>query len=329
VAAALAWLVASAPSASAQADPGRAAYEKGCETCHGADARGAMGPGLVPLVINVEDLTKIVRGGLGQMPPLSTSEASDAEIAALHGYLKRLGGPVAPRPAAAASAPDSDDVNVKVDRARVNHDLDALAAAIESTTAALSQLAIAQRSAHLTAAQAAWEWVVQHPTPAAQSVKLVDQAIDHAERAVELNDRVADGHAFVAALCALRLTLGSSPAPTLTATIVRELDRAKALDADGPRVLLLAGVAAVLAPAAAGGLDAADQQLRRAQELLPVTATGFVWPAWTSADAAVWRGRARQRRGDQAGARAAYEEALRLRPDDRWIKDVLLPSVAR
>ena len=193
----------------------------------------------------------------------------------------------------------------------------------------MSQIAIAERTAHLAAAYATWEWVVQQPAPPPQSATQVDQAIDHVERAIQLNDRVADTHAFMAALCALRSTLGSSPNHALTARVGTELGRAKALDPDGPRVLLLAGVTAVLAPAAAGGPDAAERQLHRAQELLPEAATGFAWPAWTSADAAVWLGRARQQRGDHAGARKAYEEALRLRPQDRWIAQVLLPSVTR
>jgi tetratricopeptide (TPR) repeat protein len=313
-----------------QDDPGKAAFEKGgCEMCHGAGASGGIGPALVPLVQDLEELTRIVRGGLGQMPSIPQSKASDADIEAIYGYLKRLSGTLAPRSPSPASAVGLEDVNARIDRARVDHDLAALAAAVESTTSALSQIAIAERTAHLAAAYAAWEWVVQHPQPPPESAKLVDRAIDHVERAVQLNDRVADSHGFMAALCALRLTLGSSPSPTLSARIASELGRAKALDAEGPRVLLLGGVAGVLAPAAAGGIEAAERLLRRAQELLPGAATGFAWPAWTSADAAVWLGRALQQRGDRAGARKAYEEALRLRPNDQWIARVLLPSVIR
>jgi tetratricopeptide (TPR) repeat protein len=286
-----------------------------------------MGPGLVPLVVDIDGLTKIVRGGLGQMPPLSTSESSDADIAAIHAYLKRLGGPAAPP--AAASAPGVDDVNLRIDRARRDHDLRALAAAIETTSSALSQLAVAERTAHVAAAFAAWEWVIQQSQPPPESAKLIDRAIEHVERAIQLNDRVADTHGFLAALSALRLTLGSSPGPTLAARIAAELGRAKALDADGPRVLLLTGISGVLAPARVGGIDAAEQVLQRAQQLLPNAPTGFAWPAWTAADAAAWLGRARQQRGDQSGALKAYEEALRLRPDDQWVAQVLLPSVRR
>jgi tetratricopeptide (TPR) repeat protein len=200
---------------------------------------------------------------------------------------------------------------------------------MESTRSALSQIAIAERGAHLAAAFATWEWVVQQPTPTPESAKQVDQAIDHVERAIQLNERVADTHAFMAALCALRSGLGATSTQDLAARVAAELGRAKALDPDGPRVLLLAGVTAALAPAAGGGPEAAEQQLRRALDLLPRAATGFVWPAWTSADAAAWLGRLRQQRGDVTGARQAYEEALRLRPDDRWIAQVLLPSLTR
>jgi len=326
----LACIVVSAASSVAQDDRGKAAFERGgCEGCHGPSGSGATGPALVPLGQNLEELTKIVRGGLGQMPPIPQAKASDADVAAIHDYLKRLSGASAARSTSPASAAGLEDVSARIDRARLDHDLAALAAGVESATSALSQIAIAERTAHLAAAYATWEWVVQQPTPPLQSAKLIDQAVDHVERAIQLNDRVADTHGFLAALCALRLTLGSSPSPTLTAKLGSELDRARALSPDGPRVLLLGGITAVLAPAAAGGIDAAERQLRRALDLLPESATGFTWPAWTSADAAVWLGRARQQRGDHAGARKAYEDALRLRPQDRWIAQVLLPSVTR
>ena len=211
----------------AQDDPGKAAYEKGgCEMCHGAAGRGAMGPELVPLMLNLDELTKILRGGLGQMPPIPQSKASDADVAAIHEYLKRLSGPPAPRATSPASAAAIEDVNVRIDRARLDHDLASLAAVVESTMSALSQIAIAERAAHLAAAYATWEWVVQQPTPPPQSAKQVDQAIDHVERAIQLNDRVADTHAFMAALCALRSTLGSSPNHALTARVGTELGRA-------------------------------------------------------------------------------------------------------
>jgi alcohol dehydrogenase (cytochrome c) len=78
--------------ASGEAGSGRAAFERSCARCHGADGRGGeMGPGIVSRlsVKTDEELAALVRGGLPArgMPPTAVT---DAELRALVAFARRL-----------------------------------------------------------------------------------------------------------------------------------------------------------------------------------------------------------------------------------------------
>ena len=84
------------PSVSAQEHPGATPYNQVCQFCHGAEGRGDMAPGLVPLGYDPDYVLAIVRKGYGQMPPISTRELNDNEIRQVVSYLESLSQPVAP-----------------------------------------------------------------------------------------------------------------------------------------------------------------------------------------------------------------------------------------
>lgn len=71
-------------------DAGRAAFGRVCQRCHGAEARGDAAPRLVPFSREYDELLGIVREGAGQMPPISTRELSDENVAQILAYLKSL-----------------------------------------------------------------------------------------------------------------------------------------------------------------------------------------------------------------------------------------------
>jgi mono/diheme cytochrome c family protein len=79
------WTVGSAAD-----DPGQRVYEDKCSRCHGANARGGKGPGLVPFEWSYEQALKMIREPECDMPPMSASEISDAQVAQLVAYLKTI-----------------------------------------------------------------------------------------------------------------------------------------------------------------------------------------------------------------------------------------------
>ena len=83
---------ARAPEAAVAPDqPAEQAFARVCRACHGEQGRGGLAPGLIPMTRSANDLLAIVREGIGQMPPISARELSDAETLRIAEYLRSLG----------------------------------------------------------------------------------------------------------------------------------------------------------------------------------------------------------------------------------------------
>jgi quinoprotein glucose dehydrogenase len=74
--------------AGAQALAGADTYGRVCQTCHGPNGRGGVGPALVPMTKAVDEVLGIVREGFGEMPPISARELSDEDVARIVEHLR-------------------------------------------------------------------------------------------------------------------------------------------------------------------------------------------------------------------------------------------------
>lgn len=68
-----------------------AAYARVCGGCHGPEGQRGFAPALVPLARSGDQVLSIVREGVGQMPPVSSQELSDATLRRVVEYLQGLG----------------------------------------------------------------------------------------------------------------------------------------------------------------------------------------------------------------------------------------------
>ena len=84
-------LVAVLDAASAQEHPGARSYARVCQACHGPQGQGDLAPALVPMPWETNYVLAIVREGYGQMPPISTRELDDQEVAQAVAYLRSVG----------------------------------------------------------------------------------------------------------------------------------------------------------------------------------------------------------------------------------------------
>ena len=89
----------------AQPNAGKTAFDRSCASCHGSDARGSLGPALVPLAASDRDLLAIVRAGSSQMLAFSARDLPDTDVFAVAQYLRGLASAPAPSGAAQATAP--------------------------------------------------------------------------------------------------------------------------------------------------------------------------------------------------------------------------------
>jgi len=109
----------------------------------------------------------------------------------------------------------------------------------------------------------------------------------------------------------------------------RLLAQAAASAPASPRVLMFRGTSLLFTPPAYGGDPAGGvATLQRAVDGFAAAAAN-PGPHWGHAEALAWLGYARQRTGDAAGARLAWEQALALEPNYAWVKFALLPSLGQ
>ena len=87
---------------------GRAVFQTYCSVCHGATGAGFIGPRVGGIPWTPSSLVTIVRnglGGYGGMPAFSKDSVSDADVAAIAGYLgSTVAADPSPSPAASAAA---------------------------------------------------------------------------------------------------------------------------------------------------------------------------------------------------------------------------------
>ena len=108
------------------------------------------------------------------------------------------------------------------------------------------------------------------------------------------------------------------------------MDRAIELGPRNPRVWMLRGVGAMFTPVLfGGGVEKAEEYLRKAIAFFADDRPAAPLPAWGHAEAYAWLGQVLHKQKRIGDARAAYAKSLELQPDNDWVKHVLLPALDR
>lgn len=85
---------AGAPTATATVDRGREVFfSNGCNSCHGNDAQGGIGPTLAQTQLDPAAVIDQVRRPRGVMPPFAAAALTDQDLAGVHAWLHTLALP--------------------------------------------------------------------------------------------------------------------------------------------------------------------------------------------------------------------------------------------
>jgi tetratricopeptide (TPR) repeat protein len=141
---------------------------------------------------------------------------------------------------------------------------------------------------------------------------------------------LTESFALLSGVMGQRIGLNPLRAITLGSRSGEAMSRAHALGPDNPRVWLLDGVGAIFTPRMfGGGMDRAEERIRRAIALFEHDAPAPPAPRWGKAEAHLWLGQVLQRTGRRDEARVEYQRALGLEPENGWVRDVLMPALDR
>jgi len=163
-----------------------------------------------------------------------------------------------------------------------------------------------------------------------QTLRYMNDAINHLEEAIELKPNFAEAHALLSGLYGQKTGMQPFKAMTLGPKSDRAMERAKELAPENPRVMLIDGTGDYFKPSMFGGdKDAALKKFERAAQLAAQEQVDDpLMPSWGYAEAYAWIGYAHMEADRTKEARHAFERALEINPDYGWVKEVLLPQVA-
>ncbi|HMF95153.1 MAG TPA: hypothetical protein VKE96_12695 [Vicinamibacterales bacterium] len=179
------------------------------------------------------------------------------------------------------------------------------------------------------AAYAAWRLAFLPGVADAESKALLEGADKDLREVIRADARSAEARALLASVNGYRIRAGGN-AMKLGAEAQELLAAAARLEPDNPRVLLEQGINTFHVPAEYGGsAEHAEALLRQSLAAFEREPVGRPWPNWGRFDARVWLGQVLAARGDKDGARAEYDQALKLVPDSGYVKYKLIPLLNR
>ncbi len=157
----------------------------------------------------------------------------------------------------------------------------------------------------------------------------LNQCVDEAKPATRNPDIAAEAYALQSACLGLKASVRPLMAVYYGPNAGRKIKKALKLDPDNPRVVLLDAVNDYYRPRAVGGnKQRAFEKFNRAAELYGEAQTPRAgYPDWGEAETQAYLGNYYLDREDAIRARNAFEQALLIAPDYKWVQQ-MLPRLA-
>ncbi len=159
------------------------------------------------------------------------------------------------------------------------------------------------------------------------SEKYIESAKEAIQKSIEGKDDFADSHALFSSI--LGIELGFKPQLGMINGMKsgKEIEKAKKLDPENPRVYLIDGTGKLYTPPMfGGGVDKAIALFEKAAELFAKEKDRGIYPDWGKDEVYVFLGNAYKEKKDDSTATEFYRKALEVNPDFGWAKHLLEES---
>jgi tetratricopeptide (TPR) repeat protein len=161
-----------------------------------------------------------------------------------------------------------------------------------------------------------------------QAARWCEDGVVHLEQAIKLDPKLADAYALQAGLMGMQISLDPGRAIALGSQIQEAFKRSEAIAPDNPRLALLRGISAYHMPRFfGGGPEKALEWFARAQKHYATETPSVEAIDWGHDESYAWAGRAEAQLGKKDEARALYQKALAINPENTWVAKSLLPQL--
>ena len=184
---------------------------------------------------------------------------------------------------------------------------------------------------HYWVAVTDWRLVPRLSEKKREAQRYLKEGLSHADRALELDPRMAEALAVKSSLQGLSIQFDSSIMMTLGPELEMNMQRALEADPENPRIHLLDAIGTLHKPEfVGGGADKALAKLIKTQELFAAEShADSTVPDWGREESYIWAGRSALALKDYEAARGFYQKALEINPGNGWVRHVLVPELEK
>ena len=155
-----------------------------------------------------------------------------------------------------------------------------------------------------------------------------EQAVENAKTVARQNELKPEANILLSALYMMQLSKNQAEAPTISAKIYKLLGQAQSNNPQNPRIYLVKGIMLFHTPKMFGGsVEKALTNFKKAARLFESSKQGFV--DWGYLETLAWEGQSLQRLKKYSEAESVYKKSLKIEPEFKWVKYVLLPNLQR
>lgn len=163
-----------------------------------------------------------------------------------------------------------------------------------------------------------------------ERTQLLEEAVRELTLLLEQEPDNAEAHALLGSVYGEQIGSSAWKGMTLGPKAGASMKKAFGLAPENARVALQRGISYLFTPKMfGGGLERAERELRRAEELFRQQPADEPWPNWGRVEVHIWLGQLLAKKKEYAAARTQYETVLAMEPDYLWVRDILLPALER
>jgi tetratricopeptide (TPR) repeat protein len=182
--------------------------------------------------------------------------------------------------------------------------------------------------AQYTVAYADWRLSFNPSIAGKAQTGYLDEAETQLKAALKLTPNSAETLALLSSVYGAKIAHSPISGILLGPRSSDAIDGALKIAPDNARLLLTKGVGKFNTPSTFGGsVKEAESYLRRALDAFTIEPPDKAWPNWGRFDAHAWLGQVLAKTKNRAGARAEYDEALKIAPKSGWVRYVLVPAL--